>query len=108
MNMREAIETMKIIGSYSEDIAQENRHNRILLKLLRAILKRNPTDSVRLLSLMYHVSVEAIAEDFQTAEGIDYIKALTKAFRVNPLPDLVNAAKVLGLSEVEWPNARAG
>jgi len=105
MTIREAIEAMKVLSNYSKEIMIETRHSRVLARLLRAILKRSPTDSVRLLSLMYHAPVEAIAADFETGEGIDFIKALTKAFRVNPLPDLINGARILGLSEVEWPDA---
>ena len=102
MNLREAIEAMKIVNRYADEIKAETNPRRMVARLLKKINEVRPTDSLALVALMHHCSIEAAAEQLRVLGGRGLVKALVEGFVANAIPDLANAAAVLGIAEKGW------
>lgn len=106
MNIREAVEAMKILGPYAAHLQGNLQGNLTLGDAIGSLLadagELNPVDILRLLALLHHKSLDEIAGEFSSKSGGDLVAELASAFIVNPLPDLVNAGYRLQLIGVEW------
>lgn len=102
MNIREAIETMKVLAPYAGHLQGQLTLGDAIRNLLSDASEINPVDVLRLIALLYHKDIEAVADEFADKSGGDLVAALAHAFVVNPLPDLVNAGYRLQLIGVEW------
>ena len=102
MNLREAIEAMKIISRYIDVIRVEPNPRRLVARLLKKINEVRPTDSLALVALMHHCSIEDAAERLRVLGGRGLVKALVEGFVANAIPDLANAAAVVGIAEKGW------
>ncbi len=104
MQIGPAIETMKILRHYSLSIREETDPMTLVLVLVREIQERQPSDLVRLASLMYGISP---TEVMRKTEGADnpasaFYRILVEGFVANPLPDLINAGHIIGIIEQPW------
>ncbi len=108
MKIRAAIEAMKILRHYVDDIREEKDPLSLMRLLVGAIQKRQPSDSIRLASLMYGISPDEVMKKVEGAENqaSAFYKILVEGFIANPIPDLVNAGYVIGLMEEGWNDAR--
>lgn len=107
MNIYEAIEVIKILSQYSEEIiATEQESLKVTRSLVRQIKEKNPIDIFRLISLMHHLDIEKVADDLKEDDGTMTIVAMSQGFSVNGLPDLINAGAIFGLSNVRWDYGR--
>lgn len=102
MKMVPAIEVMKIISRYTEFIREEEEAISLIRTLLIKINEINPTDSLSLIAFMHGTKIEEVAEMLGSAKDLSVSRALGEGFRSNPLPDLVNAAALLGISDLTW------
>jgi len=102
MNLREAIEAMKIISRYTDDLRVETSPRRMVATLLRRANDVRPTDTFALVALMHHRTIEDVAENLRVLGGRGLVKALVEGFVANGIPDLANAAAVLGIAERGW------
>lgn len=102
MNIREAVEAMKILGPYAAHLQGNLTLGDAIGSLLADAGELNPVDILRLLALLHHKSLDEIAGEFSSKSGGDLVAELASAFIVNPLPDLVNAGYRLQLIGVEW------
>jgi len=108
MTIYEAIEVVKILSHYSEEIvATEQEPLKITRSLVRQIKEKNPIDIFRLISLMHHRDIEDVAEDLREDDGIMTVTAISQGFQVNSLPDLINAGVMFGISNVRWNDGGA-
>lgn len=107
MKLGAAIEAMKIIQPYVSDIRGETDPLELMRVLVNKIQERQPSDSVRLVSLMYGLSPVEVIDKVKNSEnrGSIFYKILVEGFMANPLPDLVNAGHMIGLMEEEWIDA---
>ena len=107
MSIRSAIEAMKILQPYAKDIKGEADPMMVVGILIEKIQQRAPSDSVRLVSLMYGLTPMEVIDKVRNSEkrGVTFYKVLVEGFMVNPLPDLINAGHMIGLIEEEWTDA---
>ncbi len=108
MRIRSAIEAMKILQHYAEDIKDERDPMSLVRILIEKIQEKTPSDSVRLVSLMYGLTPMEVIDKvkFSKKRGGTFYKVLVEGFTANPLPDLINAGHMIGLIKEEWTDAR--
>ena len=102
MNMREAVEVMKIIGPHAQQFTETTEPLKIMHSMIDEIKADTPIQVMRLLALMEHKSVEDLAEEMQESTGVDLLERLSAGFRRNDLVNLVNAAFYLGIASERW------
>jgi hypothetical protein len=104
MQMGPAIETMKILRHYSVSIRQETDPMTLVLILVREIQERQPSDLVRLASLMHRISPDEVMEKVKGADdqASTFYRILVEGFIANPLPDLINTGYMIGIIEQGW------
>lgn len=104
MNIREAIEVMKILAPRMPGVAKENALS-FVRGLLRSMAAEEPVDALRLLSLMRHEKLEAMAVAMKEAGTGGFLAALFDGLQLNRVADLIEAAAVLGLAPKGWDDA---
>ena len=98
-----ALEMIKVLEPYAEKLAAAPRTGvGILRALIQATTARRPTDIMHLLALVYKKDIAEIADELKDMSGEEYTGVLASAFANNPLPDLINAGYLLGLTNVRW------
>ncbi len=104
MSIGPAIECLKILRHYSDDIKQEKDPMTLVKVLINKIRERQPSDVMRLASLMYGISPEKMMAQIEDTEdrGSTFYRILVEGFIANPLPDLMNAGWMLGIMEEGW------
>lgn len=102
MNIREAVEAMKIIAPFAEQITETDNPAKIIRLLLHGFRDTYPTEALRLVALMEHKAVEDLADEMAEASGIDLIERMTDGLRRNDLINLMNAAVYLGIATHRW------
>ncbi len=107
MRIGPAIEAMKILRPYVEYIRDERDPMNLVRILIEKIQETVPSDSVRLVSLMYGISPMEVIDRVKDSEkrGSAFYNLLVEGFIANPLPDLVNAGRMIGLMEEGWTDA---
>lgn len=103
MNIREAIEAMKILAPRMPGVSRTNALS-FVRGLLRSMAAEEPVDALRLLSLMRHETVEATAVAMKEAGTGGFLAALFDGLQLNRVADLIEAAAVLGLAPKGWDN----
>lgn len=106
MQIGAAIEAMKIIAPYVKHIKKETDSLNLIRVLVNQMQERQPTDSVRLVSLMFGITLEEVVNMLKDSKRGGLLRALVEGFTANPLPDLVNAGNMIGLIEERWTDAR--
>ena len=108
MRLGAAVEAMKIIRPYVADIRGQTDPMELIRILLSRIQETQPSDSIRLVSLMYGISPEEVIDKVKDYKnrGSMFYKILVEGFTANPLPDLVNAGYMVGLIEEGWTDAQ--
>lgn len=109
MKIRAAIETMKILRHYTSSIKEETDPMSFMRLLIVAIQERQPSDSIRLVSLMYGISPAEVMKKVEGAENpaSAFYRILVEGFIANPIPDLINAGYLIGIMEEGWNDARS-
>lgn len=102
MNIREAVEVMKIIGPHADEFAESTKPITIMRRMIDAVKSETPIQVMRLLALMEHKSIEDLSEEMQDSSGADLVERLIAGFMVNDLTNLVNAAFYLGIATKRW------
>lgn len=102
MNIREAIEVIKIISPYAPEFTKTEKPIKIMRAIMEGILKDMPAQSLRLLSLMEHKSIDDLAVELNFARGSELIVRVSEGFGRNNLQALVDAAYYLRMSEARW------
>ncbi len=108
MQIGPAIEAMKILRHYVADIREETDPMSFVRLLVAAIQERQPSDSIRLVSLMYGISPDEVMKKVEGAKNPAgaFYRILVEGFIANPIPDLVNAGHMIGIMEEGWNDAR--
>lgn len=106
MNMWEAIEAMKIIAPHAAALAIIDESISLMRALIAEVTKESPIQVLRLAALLHHKDVEVLAEELKGQPGARLVMLLAEGLGLNPLPELVNGAYILGLSDVRWPDDR--
>lgn len=102
MNIREAIEVMKIIGPPAERFTGTEEPVKVLRGMFQGMVEDSPVQPLRLVALMEHKAVEDLADEMQEATGADLIERMMAGFARNDLISLVNAAFYLGIATKRW------
>jgi hypothetical protein len=103
MSLREAIECAKILVPHVAALRQSENGLDLVDAVLHTVGK-DPVDVLRILAYMEHRPIEAVALDYQTQGAEAMLRGLSEGMRVNPLPDLIEASFVLGLTNERWVN----
>lgn len=99
MNINEAIEVMKIIAPYVDDMVEAKDGKGVLRALMNGFEKDDVQENaLRLLALMQHKTLNEVVDDLQDASGAEYLSELVTVFNVNNIQDLIGATRVLGLT----------
>jgi hypothetical protein len=106
MNIREVIEVMKILGPFSHEFTDTEKPLKIMRKILGVIQRESPVSALRLIALMEHKKVEAVADEMKFDDGIDLIERLTRGFAMNDLPLMIDAGFYIGISTTRWSDGR--
>ncbi len=108
MTIREAIEAAKIVAPHTAALRGSTDGMAIIHRLFDALQADHPMQVFRLLSLMHHVSLEALAAELQGRHPSLVVAALGNGLISNPLPDLMNFAAGIGLAAEPWTEAPSG
>lgn len=104
MNIREAIEAMKILALYTTEAPRDSSLH-FIGGLVAAMHRGVPVDAFRLIALMQHRPVEDVAASLKEGGPAALVTALAEGFNVNALPDLVEASFGLGIGKDRWSDA---
>ena len=104
MNINEAIEAMKIVVPYLPQMRSAKDGVGLVRGLLKATADANEHENVgRLLALMEHKTLDEVSERMAGDEGKRMaLFDLVQCINANPIPDLVDGARILGLSAQGW------
>lgn len=108
MNIREAVEVMKILGPYAGEFTVFDDNIKIMKSMVKSIHEDAPINAGRLVALMEHRSVEEVAHDYENVQATasDLIVDIAKGFSRNGLRALIDAAFILGLAQSRWDDGR--
>jgi len=106
MNIREAVEAMKILGPHAEQFAATDKPLKIVRAMLAGLVADSPVQPLRLVALLEHKSVEQLADEMQEATGADLIERMMGGLNRNDLVSLIDAAFYMGLATKRWDFGR--
>ncbi len=108
MGIGRAIEVIKTLDPYVEKLINETDPLIMLGDLIDGIQEINPTDSLRLVALMFGMSIDDVVDTYGDPEksGSMLLKSLTEGFAANPLPDLINTGVMFGILQEGWTDVR--
>lgn len=106
MSLREAVEAVKIVIPHAPSLSRHTKGLPLIKDLLSRLVEDDPAQPFRLLSLMFHGDMAEVARACEVIGPSGVPEALLNGMAANPLPDLIEAAWMLGLTEERW-NARA-
>lgn len=107
MSLREAIEAAKIVIPHVASLSRHKKGLPLVKDLLVRLVDDDPAQPFRLLSLMFHGTMEEVAHAAEEIGASGLPVALVNGMAANPLPDLVEAAWILGLTEERWDHGRS-
>jgi hypothetical protein len=102
MNIRQAVEVMKIIGPHAEKFTETLDSIKVMRAMIDALKDESPVHVLRLVALMEHKTLEEFAEEMYEADGEELIRRLAEGFNRNDLPSLVETAFHLGIATKRW------
>jgi hypothetical protein len=105
MTFREAMECAKIFIPRADALRGAKDGIDLLQRIYDRFSAENPVDLLRAVSLMEHASLDATVEKYRVLGGENLLNALAEHFQANPLPDLIQAAAVIGLADEGWSYA---
>lgn len=102
MTFREAVEAVNIIKPHIATLRSVGTGMQLAQRMLHGLSDDHPSQPFRLLSLMYHMTMEDLAAALEPEGGAGVVLVLLQGMLVNPIPDLVNFGKIMGLTEEAW------
>lgn len=103
MKLPAAIEVMKILKPYAEEMSQSTTDIGVIRALMRGLRDKNEEENLgRLVALMEGISFDEVAVRYRERSPQRPFVDLVKCFRANPIPDLINGGFALGLIEKPW------
>jgi len=102
MNIREAVETMMILGPHAHLYTDTDKPVKVLKKMLNAIQDESPIQALRMIALMEHKPVEQIADELKEATAEEFIMHIADGLARNRLVNLIDAAFYLGIASSRW------
>lgn len=102
MTFREAVEAAKIVIPHVPALAKHKTGLPLVKDLLVRLREDDPSQPFRLLSLMFHGTPEDVAHAADAIGPSGVPEGLVNGMKSNPLPDLIEAARLLGLTEERW------
>lgn len=102
MNIREAIELIKIVSPYAPDFTQTDKPIKIMRAIMEGIMRDMPTQSLRMISLMEHKPLDDVAAELSFVRGDALVERISEGFLRNHLRALIDAAYLLKMSEARW------
>ena len=107
MHIHEAIEVMKILSPHRDEIMKGFKESALqgINALLAETRKAEQSALLSIIALMDHIDIDEAAKLYGDWDGSDIAALLAEMFVVNPIPDLLDGAFVLGLVEEGWDNA---
>ena len=109
MSLHEAIEVMKILRPHVKNLVSASDGLSMIRRLLLAFKVENTEENVgRIVALTQRKSFEEIAAKYANDSSPETVFGdLVLAFQANPIPDLLDAAYILGLSDSPWSSLNA-
>jgi len=109
MAINEAIEVMKILRPHAEVMATASSGLDMIRRLLVAFkLDKTEENIGRIVALAHRQSFDDVVTRYSNdASAQTVFPDLVFAFQANPIPDLVDAAYVLGIGKAPWSNLNA-
>lgn len=102
MSIREAVECAKIFIPHIAVLRKSESGVKLMLNIYRELRAEHPVQVLRALALMEHRTPEQVAEDYHEKGAEAMVGAFARCLAVNPLPDLIQAAYLLGLTTERW------
>lgn len=87
---------MKIMAPASHLMTGDLSSAAFIRDLMAHFRETDPTQIIRLLSLLYHEPVETLVESFSQEDGFQAFQMISYGFAMNAIADLVAASKFLG------------
>ena len=100
MNLVEAVEVMFTLAPYVPSLVEQKELIDSLDVLLKEAQEQDPMDLFRLLAYMLHTDAEELI--LNGASGEEVVTALASCWQENSLPDLIDAAFMLGIVSARW------
>lgn len=102
MSLREAVEAAKIILPHVGQLRQHRTGLPFVKDVIALLMDDAPSYPFRLLALMFHGSPEEVALALDAVGPSGLPTALVNGLAANPVPDLIEAARLFGLTEERW------
>jgi len=98
MNIREAIEVMKMLAPIAPEIIQADNAPAMIRIIMDHFTEVDPTMTLRIMSLMYHEPMESLIVILEKKSSPEFFSMLVEGFVVNSLADLIEGIYVLGMA----------
>ena len=105
LNIREAIEVMKILAPIAQDISEADNAARMMGIIFDYFEETDPTQTLRLASLLFHESLETLVELLDGKPSEEFFFMMVEAFAENSLADLVESIFALGFAKEKVSDA---
>lgn len=104
MSIYQAIEVMKILRPHIETMNAASSAIDMVRRLMLAFKVENTEENVgRIVALTHGKAYEEISDKYRADPRAEIVFAdLVFALQANPIPDLIDAAYLLGLSDKPW------
>lgn len=102
MSVREAIECAKIFTPHVKELRESWSSVDLILRIYQLLSQDHPIQVLRAMSLMQHRTVEEIASEYHVRGAEAMLADFAHCLSVNPLPDLMQAAFLFGMSDDRW------
>ena len=107
MTIREAVEAAKILIPHVVELRRAEGAMDLLHLVIERVSTDDPLQVMRFVALMYHMPVEEVVPLLADGGRYSLASALARGLATNPLPDLIEMARGLGLTREGWLDARA-
>ncbi len=105
LNIREAIEVMKILAPIAQDITNADNAAGMMRIIFEHFEKTEPTQTLQLASLFFHEPIETLAEVLKDRSSEEFFYMMVEAFAENSLADLIETIFALGFTQKKVSDA---
>lgn len=102
MTVMEAVECSKIFIPYIPVLRESESGIDLVKRIFQTMSESDSLGLMRVVALMEHRGVEDVVMEYKAAGASVLLAAITNLLRVNPLPDLIEAAALFGLTDERW------
>lgn len=104
MAINEAIEVMKILRPHAANMGAASSAIDMVRRLMLAFKIENSEENVgRIVALTHHKSFDEVTEKYRSDPNPEIVFGdLVFALQANPIPDLIDGAFALGLTDKPW------